>query len=163
MRRTAMQDNGDVVPHFLRTYSTEKSTDGGVFDDIKLLLGEVKDIIYPDDKRSRSKKNIEYLVYAQKISNGMVVTQEYRCVISNMFGGLADQAIYTLRVDESDNKTKEVAGNGSKVLFFCINGQQQRGVIIGGVRDPADEKKPAKDLGHHLYWAFNGITALINK
>lgn len=157
-------DNGDVVPHFLDARSSKKAWDGGVLDNVKLLRGEVKDIIYPNDKRSRSKRSIEYVVYAQRNSNYTKTTQEFRCVVATPFGGVADKVQYTLRKDTTDTKRKEAIGNGSKVVFLCINGEKHRGLILSGVRDDNDEaQKNADKLGHHYYANFNGVSAYIDQ
>lgn len=157
-------ENGDVIASFLSATTSKKAWDGGVLDDIKLHRGEVKDIIYPNDKRSRSKRSIEYVVYAQRNNNYTKTTQEFRCVAATPFGGVADKVQYTLRKDTTGAKRKEAIGNGSKVVFLCINGEKHRGLILSGVRDDNDSAQlDADKLGHHYYANFNGVSAYIDQ
>jgi hypothetical protein len=159
----------DVIHSSLSIQSTEQFSDGGVFDNNSLRLGEIQKIIYPKDDDSRSKVFIEYNVYVQQLENGTGAGVLYtNCLLVNLLAGLADEFHYTLRVPKTPSlaelKEKKGLGFGSKVLILCLDGQRTRAYILGGVRDPRDERdKESKDLGHHLNFEFNGIGVFINK
>jgi hypothetical protein len=160
-----MLPNGDVVPSFLSVDSALPMYDGDAFNNVRLRIGEVQELIYPDDKRSRSKKFIEYRVFVQQRSNGTGNGKMYEnCLLVNLFGGLADRCEYTLRADKSTDRPKEGVGKGSKVLVLCVNGSSNHSYIVGGVRDAKDlsDKDIAKDLGHHYYWVFNGVSMYVD-
>lgn len=143
--------------------------DHGLFTNFLLRFGEVREIIYPDSQLSLSKRTLEYNVAVQhkdfQLNTGYVRTYN-NCIVFNLFGGLADKFVYTLRTDPNQKQTKDGLGIGSKVLLLCINGEHAQAVIIGGLRDSKDleeEGQKAKELGHHLQFLFNGIDYSINK
>lgn len=159
----------DILPSHVRTVARVRHHDGHVFDDVMMHYGEVQHIIYPDDARSRSKAFIEYDVYVSyRAKNKTSASRMYHnCLLVNPLAGLADRAFFTLRGEDSASKPENYhVAKGSKVLLLCINGETTQGVIIGGLRDPKDDsetKAKAKDLGHHLYFVFNGVSLFIDK
>lgn len=157
------------IPSFLSSLNESGVGDPGLYTNFLLRIGEVKEIIYPDSKQSISKRTIEYNVAVQhkdyQLNTGYVRTYN-NCIVFNLFGGLADKLVYTLRTDPNRNNTKDGLGQGSKVLLLCINGEHAQAVIIGGLRDAKDldeENQKAKELGHHFQLLFNGIEYLVNK
>ena len=54
--------NRMVIPSYLGSREMGKIQDLGSFSTFQLMQGEVKEIIYPDSKKSVSKKYIEYRV-----------------------------------------------------------------------------------------------------
>ena len=158
---------GDVIPSILSVQRGVETIDSGrAFDNTPLRLGEVQEIVYPDDDRSRSRKFVEYRVLVQQRSNGTGYAKMYENVLlMSSLGGLADFSTHTLRADKSENKDKVGLGKGSKVLILCVNGESNQAVIVGGMRDQTDDrdKAKAKDLGHYLVWEFNGVSVFINK
>lgn len=165
--------DGSVIPSFMGISRTEAAYDGDAFGNGLLRVGEVIEIVYPDDDRSRSKKFIEYRVLVQQRSNYTGNSKIYEnCQLWNPLAGLADRFWYTLRYDTTPpDKRKESLGKGSKVLVLCINGESNTAVIMGGVRDEVDndgkvkglDDTKIKDLGHHLYFNFNGISFYVDK
>lgn len=157
----------DIIPAHLALHETPRHYDGDVFDNVRVRFGEVQGIVYPDDAKSRSKTFAEYSVYVQYRSNGVMAAKLYEnCVLVNQFGGLADQETFTLRFEKNPStrqKGMTKLGKGSKVLIACINGETERAVIIGGVRDPQDSDKDLKDNGHNYHWLFNGVSLDVNK
>lgn len=149
--------------------SLEKFEGGGHFSNTLLRVGEVKRIIYPEDKASRTGRFIEYDVFVQHRENGTAVTKMYHnCWMANGLCGLADYDFSTLRVNEARAgesatgpapdvaKTAEL-GFGSKVLILCINGSHSEAVIISGIRDSRQDDKGRKAKGIHKDWEFNGV------
>ena len=157
----AVLPNGDVIPSFLTVKTSHEMWDGLNFDNTALRLGEVQDIVYPDDPQSRSKKFIEYHVLVQQRSNKTGNSKLYRgCLLMNPLAGLADQCHFALRTDHSAANSKVGLGKGSKVLILCINGETNSAVIIGGMRDQSDPKKDQK--GQLFNFVYNGISFDIN-
>lgn len=158
--------NGDVIPSHLSCRTIPSYDDGQAFSNIEMRLGEVQDIIYPEDPKSLSKTVIEYNVYVQHRARNTAVTRLYQnCILINPLSSLADKAFWTLRKSDSANK-KGVngLGLGSKVLILCVNGETNNAIIIGGIRDEKDtDDLNSKALGHHLEFIFNGMKAFINK
>lgn len=127
--------------------------DGGAFSNSLLRIGEVKRFIKKTDPRSLSKRYNEYDVLVEHRENGTVVNKLYHnCLMSNLFGGLADKVVFTLRADSTGNL--ELPGDGSKVLMLCINAEHAAPVILSGIREDTDEDLPE---GHNLRFVFNGI------
>lgn len=156
---------GDVIPSFLDVVGRPSRFDAGVgFNNVKLRNGEVQEMFYPDHPHNRSKKVIEYRVYAQDLEGGAGVGKMYDyCIVLNPFAGLADKASWTLRPDNkanSVNKNSSGPGKGSKVLLLCVNGEQNNAVILGGLRDQADAVET--NIGHNLHLNFNGIDVAVN-
>ncbi len=137
--------------------------DGGAFSNYLLRIGEVKRIISPKDKRSRSKRYYEYDVKVQHRENNTAVTKVYHnCYLMNPLGGLADKIRYTLRSVETQGRedaTKPDAG--SKVLVLCINAEHSNAVILGGILHQDDVEDDVR-LGHHYEFEFNGAHLAIH-
>lgn len=158
---------GDVVPSFLQQ-DGEAPKGIPFLSDNSLHPGEVQEIIYPSDPRSRSKRVNEYSVYVQIRQNGTAVTKIFpNCVMVNDFAGFADKLTYTLRAEknaDSRNSSKsKIDGKGSKVLILCLNGETNSALIIGGMRDGKDSDPKTDELGHHLHFSFNGVDFDIDK
>lgn len=137
--------------------------DGESFSNTKLRIGEVIDIYYKDDERNVSKKFVEYDVLVQHRSNGTAVTKTYNhCIAMDFFGGKTDTLKSRYRADSTALNKGKRAGDGSKVLLLCINGENHNAVIIGGISD-SETAPDDKDDGHSLHFRFNGMDITINK
>lgn len=160
---------GDVVPSILSVNPGRTAIDfldSNSFSNNSLRLGEVIEILYPDDIRSRSKVLIEYRVMVQESDGYAGAARVYEnCLLMNTFGGIADYSNWTLRVDKEENRDKYGLAKGSKVLILCVNGETNTSFIVAGVRDETDtrDKDTVKDLGHHGVWEFNGVNVTVNK
>lgn len=156
--------DGTVLPHFVAAERTPHYDPGASFDNLRLRLGEVKEIVWPDDKRSRSKRYVEYRVYVEQRRNGTGFGRMYEnCLLANPLAGLADQAVWTLRAAGPD-RVKGSPTLGSKVLLLCVNGENASPVIIGGLRDPKDGKDQGTTSSpkHYARLAFNGVVFEVN-
>jgi hypothetical protein len=156
-----------VIPSFLSDGVDSINYSGGAFNSVRMCLGEVQEIVWPDDPRSVSKKFVEYRVWTTLFENSTFVTRMIEAVSgSDIFGsGTSDTFNYTMRPSGSagttDGNKKLGRGLGSKVLMICILGMTPNYVIISGLRDsnsPIDDKS----TGHHLDFNFNGIECNIN-
>lgn len=162
-------NDGTVIPSYLSVSYFGEFVSPGTQDSISLRLGEVKEIIYPEDEKSVSKRFTEYTVDVQQRDGNAPGTNVvyYNCVVSTLFGTSADFLKYTLR---SDKQQENAVGKGAKVLLLCINGSTTKGVIVGAIRDTGTdpdgtkyEGKDSKEDGHNLNFEFNGIKVKINK
>ncbi len=154
---------GDVVPSFLGVEQTPRFYDGNNFDNYRLRIGEVQEVVYPDNKISKTKRFVEYRVLVQQRGNRTGVGKMYEsCHLLNPLAGLADRAFFTLRADKSQNRDKSGLGKGSKVLIACVNGETNNAYIIGGTRDQTDTDEKLKDLGHVAYFNFNGMSFFVD-
>ena len=133
--------------------------------------GEVREIIYPDDDRSISKKRLEYRVAVQHRDpfTNAASSRDYQCSVADMLGGNADHLTWTYRVDPEGGDEAGL-GLGSKVLVSCIDGSDAEAIIVGGTPDDALEAEDVeklgeklRDRGHHLVWVFNGIRIAVTK
>jgi hypothetical protein len=161
----SMLEDGTVVPSYLRTRTRD------FVGNFALKMGEVKEILYPENERNLSGKFTEYVVRVQEWNpeNGAwgVITYT-NCVVSSLFGGLADFLSYTVRPDDGTSqpplvqgdKPDPTLGNGSQVLILCANGMKTSPLIVGGWPTNGDDSSEAN--GHYLHFNFNGIDALIN-
>lgn len=160
----------DQIPSFLEVAGNRRSIDnGGVFDDNVLHIGEVKEIIYPSDERSVSKKFREYTVFVQRRANGTYVNQVYEnCLLANQFGTSGDRVRYTLRPDpqvkSGVDSTFTGPGLGARVLIQCINGEMHSAIIVGGLSnadDTAEQQAEDDKRGHYYEFEFNGVQVAI--
>lgn len=133
----------------------------------ELIIGEVKDIIYPSDEASLSKTVIEYNVWAQVRTAG--VTEGilfYNCRLASYLGSKADKTTFVLRANPRAGEQRGSQagfGNGSKVLIQCLNGESVYPIIVGGAFDPEDKSQkdiPEDELFYQ--WVYNGISIGIN-
>lgn len=163
-----IRNDGAVIPSYLGVQARGKnrSLDTWLNDD-RLRLGEVIDIVYPDDDRSYTKLTREYVLRAQyRNGDGVMSTNEYRGVaMSSIFGSAADYFSAALRKDDSKDKDKTEFGTGARVVFMCVGGDQRRALILGGIEnyDEDQHPKPSKDSDPKLYWEFNGFRLIIDK
>lgn len=152
-----------VIPSYLGQRGMGVRQSSMTFGAFALMQGEVKEIIYPNSKKSLSQKYIEYRVDVQMRDGAgpAAITSFPHCLIMNHFGGVADKFHYTLRPDAKEANGQEVLATGSKVLLLCLNGETARAYIFGGIRE--DEEGDTQVDGHHLLWEFNGTRFLVNK
>ena len=161
-------EDGTCVPDHMPLESMGVLKSSGALRNFALREGEVKEIIYPQDKRSQSKQYTEYLVQVKhsEPGGGSCHTKYTGVMISVLFGGIADFFRYTLRADDgTGDSDKYGVGVGSKVTLLCSNGMSSSALILGGVRDKKNDPDTVdkESDGHHLDFAFNGISTTINK
>jgi hypothetical protein len=136
------------------------------FNNLPLRYGEVKEVIYPTDQRSQSKKFLEYRVrVVQRNGSSASSPTDYRnCYVASLFGGVADKFQYTLRPATHlypDNGRTDLR-DGSRVLLLCINGETNNAFIVAAIPNEQGEGDSQED-GHNLQFEFNGLNANINK
>lgn len=160
-------DDGTIIPSYMGVSRRGVAEDTGILSNTSLRIGEVKELVYPDQPESITKRFIEYTVEVQ-FKDGYspgTTTIYHGCLIANLFGGMGDIFSYTLRSDQTKQTQDDGVGQGSKVLLLCVNGETTKAVIIGGVRDTKTDtqSKDQKDSGHNLFFEFNGLSTRVNK
>lgn len=154
-----------VAPHFLSL--SEQLPQTSERGNTAVRLGEVREVVPPEDPRNLTQKFTEYRVAVQHLDeSGSSVTRDYpHCTVMTLFGGLADVSTWTPRADPSYDRATGL-GRGSKVLVVCVSGDSSAAVIIGGVRDDRDpgDLGLRDNLGKlHYYARFNGLSAAISE
>lgn len=161
-------DDGTVVPsHLDLRESTTNQYSEDYFGDFALRQGEVKNVVYPDDPKSRTKRLIEYDVVVEYFRNGTWVSRLINgAVVMNGLMSLADVETFTLRVNKQSGESKQnqpPIKYGSKVIVLFLNGQVNFPIIIGGLYDPKDESQKDFEKDKKIYFKkFNGIETEIN-
>lgn len=159
-----LEDN-TIIPHYLTVrFTGGQAQDPGTHTNVPMRYGEVREIIYADDPRSRSKKYTEYRVEIEhRDGDGPGVRTIYpNCRVGRLFGGAADFFRYTLRANPKARRRADGAfGIGSKVMVVCLNGDITNSVIVGGLDDENTAAELRQD-GHNLVGRFNGIEVDIN-
>lgn len=161
-----MLDDGTILPYGLETSLEPQFPVYDTTGVYMLLSGEIKDVVYPDSQDSRTKKFVEYSVFAQYRAGAVGIGKVFLgCVMINHLASLADFDYQTLRVNKKageDSQTKGL-GKGSKVLFLCANGDTGSPIIIGGLPDPKDESQKDIPKDKRLsHWQFNGVHIDVN-
>lgn len=159
-------DDGSVLPSIFGfgNYGTTQSSP--TFSSALLYLGEVKEVIYPSDSRSLSKKFVEYSVlvnYKGADSSGSTSTVFQNCLLIDLFGNAADTLSYTMRKPKQLFDTQNIFDTGSKVLVLCVQAQSTLAYIIGGARFHTPDGLSTQEAGHNLFFEFNGLKVTINK
>ncbi len=158
-----MRDN-TVIPSYLEVAPREPLQDNGFQTNLSLRYGEVKELLLPSNPKNQNKRFIEYYVdVTGKDGFGARTTIRYQtCQLVNLFGTTGDLCRYTLRQGDAGRVS---VGLGAKVLMLCIDGEQSRAIIIGGVRDATVDsaENVDTDLGHNYFWEFNGIQQTVDK
>lgn len=164
-------NNGFVIPSWM-SLSSNDNFDNFVNNNFSLKIGQVIDVVYPDEKNGF--KTITYNILITEKTDGFNQFILYNCQLLDSFGGLADYLTYTLRKNEKDvfgitkGEVKSSELLGTYVLVALINGSASTPIILGGVPfidipKDSDRKVPKKEDGHNLKFAFNGVNIEINK
>lgn len=161
------QPDGSVIPSIFQTADTDKlskeNLNNGQF---ALKIGNIEEIIYPDDKRNIRKNKIEYTVQVKERqgNRGFVVTRYRNVVTSDLFGGIADSIEFTHRPSTSQTEQDPIFRDGSSVILLCLHGDTSQAFIVGGMRHNSQKKKISKkERGHFFEFEFNGVNFEINK
>jgi hypothetical protein len=152
--------DGTVLPSFLGVNRTPSFDPGSAMHNTRLRIGEVIEIVWPSDPRSRTKRLTEYRVMVQMRSNDTGMGKIFEnCILSNPEAGAADYTTWTFRAASGSGNNRKP---GSKVLIECINGESTTAVIIGGLRDDhaVDDTSPSKPLQYKQI--YNGVQYLVN-
>lgn len=153
-----LNDDGTITPSYINWF-LEPSGQNSTFSDTSMKVGRVIAVYYPSDSKNVNKTFTEYDVEAvyTEGSSPPIKTVFARCLVSSLFGGIADYIRWTPRKDDST----EGPILGSLVFIVCQNGNQRKAFIVGGIPHP---ESTVKDLEEHSFlFDFNGINFKINK
>ena len=158
-------NDGSVIPSFLSAEQATEESGGHGDDNMALKVGAVVRLYYPDDAENLNKKRIEYDVKVQERSgrSGFTVSLYKHCMVSDLFGGVADSFEFSLRPSTNPEQPTPLFQDGSTVLLLCLHGDTNFGTIVGGLRNSFREALASTARGHFLSFEFNGINVEINK
>jgi len=142
----------ETIPSIYSVSSLGYGHHGGTLPsgNVKLRYGEVKREILPTSQESYSKSYREYEVLVQHYEGGSATHRMYHhCMVMNDLAGLGDFSTQALRVSD---KPDFQLGNGSRVFILCVEGNDARGVIIGG---PAQKRDLSEGTSKRSQ--FNGV------
>jgi hypothetical protein len=156
-------EEGVVIPHGMGMYSSSMSGYERTINDVSLRLGRVVAAYPPTDSTSVSKKFVEYDVevnYANQ--DGPYIKTIYsHCIVSSLFGGVADYVRWTPRIANLDKNSQ--LSYAARVLILCVNGNSRFGYIVGGVPNPDTKQTDQVFEGNNNFqFEFNGIHATID-
>ena len=161
-----------TLPSSLLNERTENDSDfsyaSKMFNNNSLRVGVILEIIDIEDEDNQSGLAPEYKVMTtEQNKEGSIGNVEYKnCLRLNALGGVADYFFAKLRTPEDPSKVKNSGSLkdqvGSIVLVMCLDGNSEKGIILGSLDHPEGEKL-TKEKGHHLEGEFNGLNWQINK
>ena len=168
-------EDGTIIPSELSVQSMGGADVSDMYGNASLMIGEVKELIWPNDPKSQSKRFVEYTVEVSQGDYGQFPIPRLftGCIAVNVFGGTGDFEHFTYRANERPQAAYDGSGatgdspgigNGAKVLLMCVQGYATSPVILGGVRQiNVESDKDDKESGHHYRWVFNGASFSVNK
>jgi len=141
------------------------------YDNTKLRVGVVLEIIESDDKEDNNRHGVgpEYnvLTIEQHKGKGITASDYKNCIALSNFGGAADFLEYKYRTPEDQQKVRDKGSFkeqvGSLVLVLCQDGVSDKGIIVGAIGHPDRKSTLTEENGHHLEGEFNGLNWQINK
>lgn len=154
--------DGTVVPHYMGVRNnTARQQPLGFFDEVRLLVGEVTDILYPDNENNTT-GDTEYIVNVwRRKGNGAQERIAFHCFQADAFGSVADWFRFSFRAADADEENTPLS-NGATVLVACINGDRSQAYIVGAIPQPNREKvDPDSAEGRYLRGRFNGVEVSI--
>ena len=135
-----------------------------------LKVGVVIDVLEIDNDANITKQGPEYnvMVVEQDKDGGINSTSYRNCLHLDMFGGIGEFFDCKLHAPEKKDAvvksgTLTKNNNGTIVLLLCLDGNTEKGVIIGAIQHPGRKTTLTKEAGKHLEGEFNGINWKINK
>jgi hypothetical protein len=140
---------------------TSQALPSSSFGQLGISIGEVKGVVYPNDKNSQSKKNVEYVVETiMRNGMGIPVPTNVPCVVVDTFGSVGDFSLHSFRTASRKPDRDKLVYDGAQVLVAFVSGDTSHGFIIGALRH---SKSPQETLvGRFFRWVFNGIDLDIN-
>lgn len=139
------------------------------FNNFSLKSGSVIAVYEIENDKNITKLGPEYdvLVVEQRQDQGQASTIYKNCIATDAFGSISDFFEYKIRVADDPKEYKTTLDtdkmNGAFVLLLCLDGQSEKGVILGGLRHPGRKEILNKDSENHLEFEFNGVNFTIDK
>lgn len=162
-------DNGSVLPSGLLSVNDTATLQAmqNTFNNKSLKAGIVVKSYMPGDPESFSGIIPEYDVLTiEQNGNLGVFSRNYRhCVSAQGLGSIADFFEYTLRQQTKSDKTTQgkdfAKQDGAIVLLLCLDGNEEKGVIVGCLRHPDRPTKLTED--NIMAGEFNGLSINVKK
>ena len=142
-----------------------------IFNNVCLRVGVVVETLDIDNINNLSKTDVEYhvMVMEQEQDGGTNASMYKNCITMDAFGGIADFFEFKKRATSTpQDLTKKGSINndkndGSMVLLLCIDGNAEKGIIVGAIRHPSKKTTLTKENGQHAEGEFNGVNWQVNK
>lgn len=147
--------------------SEEQGIFNHTFHNVTLKSGAILNVYETDDDNNITKLGPEYDVVAieQRKNKGQASTIYKNCLATDSFGSIADFVEFKRRVPETPKEYKDNLDpdntNGAFVLLLCLDGQSEKGIILGGLRHPNRPEVLTSESGNHFEFEFNGVNAKI--
>jgi hypothetical protein len=137
------------------------------FMNFSLKSGVVLKCYETTDSQNLNKLVPEYdvCVIEQDENRGVTSVIYHNCVMKELFGGIGDFFEYKLRLPMNDNfksNLNSIDQTGSIVLLLCLDGVDEKGLILGCLSHPRRKSTLTKENGQHLEGEFNGVNCQIN-
>lgn len=168
-----MFDNDDynpILPSSLLAFDHEGVTDAykNSKSNFSLKTGVIIKSYDIDDSQNVSGVAVEYdvLTIDQSKDHGTSGVIYKKCMRIDGFGGLSDFMEAKLRPASDKKVIKDgeiINSDGAIVMLLCINGIEDRGVIIGSLKHPGRKTRLDKEAGQHLEGEYNGLNWKIDK
>jgi len=162
-----------ILPSSLlqQTEDTEFNLHNKIFNNVCLRHGVVLECFDIEDEGNISKKVPEYTVMViEQEQDGGINTSLYKnCVTIQSFGGIGDFFEFKLRASSKAQDTykkgtlNSLPNDGSLVTILCLDGNAEKGIIVGSIAHPSRKTKLTKVAGQHAEGEYNGINWQINK
>lgn len=152
----------------LKPVDKEVSAIKSAYNNFSLKTGIILKTYELDDEDNISKISVEYDVLAndQQGNRGTAPILFKKCMCLESFGGVADFFESKLRGASKDEVRRDgeiEKSDGSLVLLLCINGSEDRAIIVGSVKHPARKTVLTKEAGIHMEGEYNGVNWQVNK
>jgi phage gp45-like len=147
--------DGTELPSFLRVVEGAGASGQDLsLNDYRIRAGRIVSIHHPGSSSNNNKKFFEFDV---EVDVGGGVKKVYpRCIMTDMFGGVADFFEWTPRISVGTSENGSKLDTGSRVLILCLNGYSSKALIIAGAKHHGRPPE-TKNKGHHLAFEFNGM------
>jgi len=157
--------NNPVLPSSLMSIQSDSDVDFGnkIFGNNTLKVGVVIDILEPDNEDNVSKVGTEYHVMAieQDRANGINSSIYKNCLAMDSFGGIADFFQFKRRKPLDAKGVQDKASlqeqEGTIVLLLCLDGNAEKAIIIGQMKNPSRKEVFNEESGHSAEGEFNGL------
>lgn len=138
------------------------------FKNFPIRAGVILNTYEKDSPDNDVKLTVEYdVITVEHDADGATTYVIYKkCIATDSLGSIADFFEFRRRNpanQEFKKNLEPLKTNGSFVLLFCLNGDSERGIILGALPHPKRLTTLTKEAGHHMEGEFNGVNIQINK
>lgn len=160
--------NGTVLPSSLVSVDTDSDIAGfnHTYKNTALKAGVIVKRFDIDDDENVSKLTPEYdVMVVEQDANRATTTIQYRkCPSVDSFGSIADYFEHTYRAPTKTSKNLDLSiQNGAFVLLLCLDGSNEKAIIIGGIKHPSRNAAIVSNGTPQMQGEFNGLRWTIDE